>query len=191
MQIFIAIVAVFLILSGLLWVIVPAIYGLPPVSTKRERIRRALELANLQAGETLYDLGSGHGRVLVMAAKEFGARAVGIEIGPVQCAISWGNALRNGVRSKVKIEPGNFYHADLSRADVIFAYHIRSSRPSSRKNKKGIKKGGESGYDLIQLSWLGTCIFGSRKPDLSLRKIKEPRLSTGLFYTKWAEITRR
>ena len=142
MQIFIAIVAVFLILSGLLWVIVPDIYGLPPVSTKHERIRRALELANLQAGETLYDLGSGHGRVLVMAAKEFGARAVGIEIGPVQCAISWGNALQNGVRSKVKIEPGNFYHADLSRADVIFAYLTSDQAGRLQEKIKGeLKKG--------------------------------------------------
>ena len=45
----------------LLWILIPALYGLPPVSTKPERVRKALELANLQPDETLYDLGAGHG----------------------------------------------------------------------------------------------------------------------------------
>lgn len=122
MQILIAVIAILIIVICLLWILVPAMYGLPPISTKRERIRRALKLANLQAGEILYDLGSGHGHVLVIAAKEFGAESVGIEIGPVQCAVSWVNAILNGVRSKVRIEAGNFYHADLTKADVVFTY---------------------------------------------------------------------
>lgn len=122
MQIFFGVVALFVIVIALLWVLVPAFYGLPPVSTRRERIRRALELANPQAGETLYDLGCGHGRVLVMAAKEFGLNAVGIEAGPVQCAVSWVNALRNGVRRQVRIEAGDFYKSDLREADIVFAY---------------------------------------------------------------------
>jgi cyclopropane fatty-acyl-phospholipid synthase-like methyltransferase len=142
MQIFMAIALAFLIVIGLLWIIVPAMYGLPPVSTRRERIRRALELANLQSGETLYDLGSGHGQVLVIAAKEFRARAVGAEIGPVQCAISWVNALWNGVSSKVRVEAGNFYHANLSNADVIFAYLTSSQAERlQEKLKKELKKG--------------------------------------------------
>lgn len=136
------VIAIFVIVTGMLWVMVPVMYGLPPISTNRERIRKALELANLQAGEILYDLGSGHGRVLVMAAKEFGAQAVGIEIGPVQCVVSWGNALRNGVSSKVRVEAGNFYHTDISRADVIYAY-LTSDQAGrlQEKLKKELKKG--------------------------------------------------
>lgn len=144
MQIFLAIISGFLIVIGLLWIIVPAMYGLPPVSTKQARVRRALELANLQAGETLYDLGAGHGHVLVMAAKEFGARAVGIEIGPVQCVVSWGNALWNRVSSKVTVRAGNFYYTDLSQADVIFAYltsdqAIRLQEKLKRELRKGAR----------------------------------------------------
>ena len=71
----------------LLWILVPAFYGLPPVPTKPERIRKALKLANLQPSEVLYDLGAGDGRVLLIAARKFGAKAVGIEVGPVQCAL--------------------------------------------------------------------------------------------------------
>jgi precorrin-6B methylase 2 len=122
MQLLPVIIVATVVIVAFLWVIVPALYGLPPISTRRERIRRALELADLQPGEIFYDLGSGHGRVLVMAAKEFGAKAVGIEAGPVQCLISRLNALWNGVNSKVRIEAGNFYRADLHKANVVYAY---------------------------------------------------------------------
>jgi ubiquinone/menaquinone biosynthesis C-methylase UbiE len=112
----------FVLVLALMWVIVPAVYGLPSVPAGRERIRRALRLADLRAGEVLYDLGAGDGRVLVIAAKEFGARATGIEIGPVQCLVCWGNALVNGVRQNVRVVQGNFLRADLSEADVVFVY---------------------------------------------------------------------
>ena len=100
-----------------------------PIAARDERIRKALQLANLQPEETLYDLGSGHGRVLVIAAREFGANAVGIEIGPVQCVIARINALLNGVSSKVRVEAGNFYKADVSRADVVYAYLTSKQAP--------------------------------------------------------------
>lgn len=112
----------FILLIALLYVLVPAWYGLPPISTHPDRIRKALKLANLQPHETLYDLGCGHGQVLVIAAKEFGANAVGIEVGPIQCAVNWINCLRSGVRSKVKVEAGNFFKSNLKEADVVFAY---------------------------------------------------------------------
>jgi hypothetical protein len=108
--------------AGWTWYLVPAFYGLPTVHTGRGRIRRALRLANLQAGETLYDLGAGDGRVLVIAAQEFGARAVGVEAGPVQCASSWLNARVNRVGDKVRVRPGNFFKADVREADVVFVY---------------------------------------------------------------------
>jgi len=130
------------LIISLLWVLVPAFYGLPSVATSRERIQRALELAGPQPGETLYDLGSGHGRVLVMAAREFGLRAVGIEIGPVQCVISRLNSLLNGVGSRVRIIVGDLYRTDLSRADIVFAY--LTSRYASRlqeKFERELKKG--------------------------------------------------
>ncbi len=122
MQLLAILLTLFVLLTALLWVIVPAWYGLPPVSARPERIRKALELAGLQPGETLYDLGSGHGRVLVIAAGEFDANAVGIEAGPVQRAVCRVNALWNRVSPRVQIEGGDFFQADLRRADVVYAY---------------------------------------------------------------------
>jgi SAM-dependent methyltransferase len=106
----------------LLWVLIPAFYGLPLVPTRLERIRKALKLANLQPNEILYDLGAGDGRVLFLAAREFGAKAVGIEIGPVQCLLIWLRTLIGGARDQVQIRWANFYKADLHEADVIFVY---------------------------------------------------------------------
>lgn len=106
----------------LLWILVPAFYGLPSKPTNPERIREALQLANLQPNETLYDLGAGDGRVLLIAAREFGAKAVGIEIGPVQCALIWLRAVAGGFGERIRIKMGNFYKAELNDADVVFIY---------------------------------------------------------------------
>ncbi|MEP0804691.1 MAG: class I SAM-dependent methyltransferase [Chloroflexota bacterium] len=107
---------------ALLWILVPAFYGLPSKPTKPDRIRKALRLAGLKAGETLYDLGAGDGRVLLIAAREFGAKAVGIEVAPVQILLIWLKILLGGLRERVEVQWGNFYRADLSRADVVFIY---------------------------------------------------------------------
>lgn len=144
MQILVGVLAGLVIFIALLWVLVPAWYGLPPVTTRRERIRRALELTNPLPGETLYDLGSGHGRVLVIAAKEFGLNAVGIEAGPVQCVISWVNARWNRVGSKVRVEAGNFFKSDLTQADIVFAYLTsdygeRLQKKLARELKPGVR----------------------------------------------------
>ncbi len=106
----------------LLWLLVPISTGAPWVPTHRSRIRRAFQLAQVEAGQTVFDLGCGDGRALVVAADEFQARAVGIEIGPLQCAAAWLRAVLSGGKARIQIRWGNFYRADLSAADVIFAY---------------------------------------------------------------------
>lgn len=106
----------------LLWILVPALYGLPPVPTKPERIRKALQMANLRPNETLYDLGAGDGRVLFIAARDFGAKAVGLEIGPIQCALIWLRATARGLGNQIQIRWENYYKAELRDADVVFVY---------------------------------------------------------------------
>jgi len=122
MQTFALILLLIILILMLLWILVPAVYGLPSVPTRPERIRSALRLVDLKAGEALYDLGCGDGRTLVIAAREFEASATGIDVGPVQCLVSWVNALRSGVRSQVRVRLENYYGANLSGADVVFIY---------------------------------------------------------------------
>ena len=114
----------FIIIFGiaLLWILVPAFYGLPSVPTRPERIRKALKLVNLQPDEVLYDLGAGDGRVLLIAAREFGAKAIGIEVGPVQCALMWLRIVSSGLADRIKIRWGNFFKTDLKDADVVYVY---------------------------------------------------------------------
>ncbi len=112
---------VFLLLA-ILWLIIPLITGLPWVPSQSRRIHRALQMADIQPGDVVYDLGAGDGRVLIAAARDFHARAVGIEISPVHCLITYLRACFSGVRHEITIHQGNFYHADISNADVVFIY---------------------------------------------------------------------
>jgi len=113
---------ILIFILALLWILVPAFYGLPSKPTKPDRIRKALQLVNLQPGEVLYDLGAGDGRVLLIAAKEFGAKAIGLEVGPVQCLLIWLRIVMGGLRERAQIRLSNFYKADLRDADVVYIY---------------------------------------------------------------------
>jgi precorrin-6B methylase 2 len=126
----------------LVWILVPAFYGLPPVPTKSERIQKALKLANLQPKETFYDLGAGDGRVLIIAARDFGAKAVGLEIGPIQCALIWLRAAANGLGNQIQVRWENFYKANLQDADVVFVYATsKEVMKLAPKLEKQMKKG--------------------------------------------------
>ena len=105
-----------------LWTLVPILAGLPWRPTASGRVRKALTLAKVQPGEQVYDLGCGDGRVAVMAASEFKARAVGVEISPLHCLASLFLAWRSRVSDQVSIKMADFYTVDLRVADVVFAY---------------------------------------------------------------------
>ena len=140
---------ILLFVIGLLWILVPAMYGLPSRPTNPNRIRKALKLANLKPDEVLYDLGSGDGRVLIIAAREFGAKAVGVEIGPVQRAFSWLKVLYNGVSDRVRVEAGNFYKSDVRAADVVFIYATSTEVAKLASHLEGQMK---SGSRVISIS---------------------------------------
>ena len=133
----------------LLWILIPAFYGLPLVSTKPERIRKALRMAQLQPDETLCDLGAGDGRVLLIAARDFGARAVGIEVGPLQCALIWLRATVGGLGRQVQVKWANFYKADVSEADVVFVY---ATSTEVRKLAQHLEQKMKQGARLVSIS---------------------------------------
>ncbi len=89
-----------------------------PVST----VRQMLRLANVQPGETVYDLGSGDGRVLIIAAREFGARAVGVEIDPLKYLWTRAMIALLGLGDRVTVHRANFFDVDLGEADVVTLY---------------------------------------------------------------------
>jgi len=92
------------------------------VPTPMKVVRRMLKLASLKPGEILYDLGCGDGRILVTAAKEYGARAVGIEVNPLLIWLAKRRMRRSGLEGKIEVLRGNLFDVDLSRADVVTIY---------------------------------------------------------------------
>ena len=82
-------------------------------------VRTMLELARVGPQDVVYDLGSGDGRIPIAAAKEFGARGVGIEINPALVARAQANAREAGVADKVEFRLGDMYAADARAATVV------------------------------------------------------------------------
>ena len=86
-----------------------------------------LEAAQIKPGETVYDLGSGDGRIVITAAQKFKANAVGIEISDVLCKSTTKKINALGLTSQVKIIHGSALKVDLSPADVVTLYLLTSS----------------------------------------------------------------
>ena len=81
-----------------------------------------LQLAGVTAQDVVYDLGSGDGRIPIIAAQKYGARGMGIEIDPRLVTQSWGNANDGQVANRVRFIVGDLFEADLSEATVVTAY---------------------------------------------------------------------
>ena len=102
-------------------------FGPPYLPTLRGNMNAALDLLELKPGQTMLDLGSGDGRVLVAAAKR-GITVVGIELSPVLCVISWLRTRR--YRKRVRIIWGNYFMATWPPADAIFTFMIPRQMPN-------------------------------------------------------------
>ncbi len=82
-------------------------------------VTEMLKLAGVKKGDVVYDLGCGDGRIVIAAAKEFGARGVGIDIDPQRIAESEENARQAGVTSMVKFREEDLFEADFRDATVV------------------------------------------------------------------------
>ncbi len=95
------------------------LYGAPYLPTKQAQAEAALDLLDLKPGQTLYELGCGDGRVLKRAAQN-GLNVVGYELNPILVIIAWLYTWR--YRRQIKVVWGNFWRADLSKADAVFVF---------------------------------------------------------------------
>jgi len=86
-----------------------------------------LVLAELKSGENFYDLGSGDGRTVIMAAKDFGAKAVGVELREDLAKRALSNINELGLETQVQILQNDIFKVDLSPADVVFLYLTTSA----------------------------------------------------------------
>ena len=94
----------------------------PYVPTPQVVVDRMLDLAQLKAGETVIDLGSGDGRIMIEAASKYGARGFGVEIDPLLVTRSNDNARRAGVADRVKFLQQDLFKTDFHEANVLTLY---------------------------------------------------------------------
>jgi len=94
----------------------------PYVPTPEAVVDEMLEIAKVSVKDVVYDLGSGDGRIVIAAAKRFGARGVGIEINPDLVREATEDAGQAGVAHLVRFVEGDFFMADLHEATVITLY---------------------------------------------------------------------
>ncbi|MGH7414021.1 MAG: SAM-dependent methyltransferase [Candidatus Rokuibacteriota bacterium] len=98
----------------------------PFLVTPPEIVEQMLRLARVGPGDVVYDLGSGDGRLVIAATRDFrAARAVGVEIDPALVARSHAHAREAGVADRVIFIEQDFFQADLSTATVVTLYLTR------------------------------------------------------------------
>lgn len=110
----------------------PAASLAPYVPTPQDVVERMLAVAGVTSTDVVYDLGSGDGRLVITAAKKYGARGVGVDIDPERVAESRANAKREGVEHLVRFEQRDALETDVSQATVVTLYLLSSSNMKLR-----------------------------------------------------------
>lgn len=98
----------------------------PFVPTTERAVEAMLELAKVTKNDVVYDLGCGDGRIVITAAKKYGARGVGIDINPERIAEARANAKREGVEHLVKFIEQDLFEADIREASVVTLFLLSS-----------------------------------------------------------------
>jgi tRNA A58 N-methylase Trm61 len=114
----------------------------PFVPSPPQVVRQMLTLADLKPGEVFFDLGAGDGRTVVMAAKDFSARAVGVELREDLVKKALSTVYEQGLQDRVTIVNGDMFSVDLTSADVIFLYLTTSANEKIKgKLETELRKG--------------------------------------------------
>jgi SAM-dependent methyltransferase len=127
----------------------------PYVVSPQQIVDRMLELADIRPGETLYDLGSGDGRVLITAAQRYHAKAVGIEISETLVKSTTERIQKMGLASDARVIQGDLLQIDLSPADIVTIYLATDSNEILRPNlEKYLRPGARVvSHDYVVPGW--------------------------------------
>ena len=113
----------------------------PYVASPGKVVDMMLEMARIKPGETVYDLGSGDGRILIAAADRYKARAVGIEISPSLVAAATEQIKKAGLSGRATAIQGSVLQADFSSADVVIIYMNVGANAQLRPQLEKLKPG--------------------------------------------------
>jgi SAM-dependent methyltransferase len=113
-------------------------------------VRSMLELAKVAPGDVVLDLGSGDGRIPITAAREFGARGLGVEIDAALVERARENAKRAAVEHLVEFNVGDMYEADLRQATVVTLF--LHPEPNRRLRPKLLREL-QAGARVVSYMW--------------------------------------
>jgi len=159
----------------------------PYVPTPFSVARRMLSLIDLKPGELLFDLGCGDGRIVLIAAQEFGARAIGVELQERLWVLATSRIERLGLGDRVKVLRKDLLEVDLSSADAVTLYltPIGNQRVQPKLEKELRPEARVVSHDYELLGW---------KPAI-VEKFPEDRSATAtvhkIFVYRKAESLRR
>jgi|SRR5512136_294883 predicted RNA methylase len=116
----------------------------PFVPSPPQVVRQMLLLADVRPGEVIFDLGAGDGRTVIMAAKDFSARAVGVELRDDLVKKALSTVYEQNLQDRITIVNGDMLGVDLSSADVVFLYLTTSANEKIRPKldaelKRGVR----------------------------------------------------
>ena len=158
----------------------------PFVASPYPVVRRMLTLAGVKPDDLLYDLGAGDGRIIITAAKEFKARAVGVELRSDLAKKAIQQIHDEGLEDRVKIINEDMFKVDVSGADVVTLYLTTSA---NSKVKAKLEEDLRSGVRVVShdyeiLGW---------KPIKTERFCEDPRLGypTHTIYVYRVEVGKR
>jgi len=127
----------------------------PFVATPLPVVKQMLVLSEIKPGEIIYDLGCGDGRVVIMAAQEFGARAIGVEMREDLVKQALSKVSEMGLEGHVKILQSDIFKVDLTPADVVTLYLTTSANDKVKPKLESELKFGARivSHDYEILGW--------------------------------------
>jgi ubiquinone/menaquinone biosynthesis C-methylase UbiE len=133
----------------------------PFVQTPVEVAKKMLEISQIRSGEVLYDLGCGDGRLIILAAKDLGARATGIELREDLIERARTEIKKLNLEDKVNVIQGNFFDVPISNADVVTLYLTSSANERLRpKLEAELKRGARVvSHDFKVPGWKPSAVY--------------------------------
>ena len=136
-----------------------------------------LQLAKVGPNDYVIDLGSGDGRIVITAAKRFGARGLGIEIVPDLVRKSRENASKAGVAERAEFREEDLFKTDLSRATVVTLYLLPEVNLQLRPKLQALKPGTRIvSHDWDMGDWKPDAVITVDAPDKTIGREKSSRV---------------
>lgn len=148
----ISVIIIILIITGMImiWMFWANIIGAAWQPTSKRRVKKMLELAEVNSDDIVYDLGSGDGRIVNNAVKKYNAKAVGIEADPLRVFWSRSFLFFSGIRNQAKIIWGNIFKEDISEATVVTLF---LSDKANQKLKLKFQRELKPGTRVVSYVW--------------------------------------